>query len=426
MQSKMRTTTETSIPARVSAKDRAVLRDLAIRYREICRSEGNRRALSAWRDLNDLTSRRPLVFSNVHHLMPEIDPHLPDVKVQDESLRPVGRWFQRALWCATLGDDRYVDPWFTVRATLHTHAEGIYGVAPETIHDAQSRGWRHMPVLKHMDDLDRLRATPHRVLDPDPPLARVLDDIFGDILPVHRNRVSIYSVWNMVMGPSAGELFGLEELMLALCEEPEMVHRFMAFARDAILGSFKQCEEAGDWSTADYWYYNTPPHCDDLPVPQAGAYGARLKDLVGFGHAQEFESVSPAMFEEFLLNYQRPILDLFGRVSYGCCDTLDRKLDALGRIPNLTKITAGPLADPACYPEPFGGRAVISWRPLTTLMVSDRLDEQALRRMFREGFAKLRGCQVELHMHDLMTVRGDIPRILRWTRIAREEAENQT
>lgn len=407
----------------VSDKDRAIIRGLASRYAELSGSERNRNALARWRKLNNMKSERPLVQCNVYHLLPEIDPHLPALQVQDKALRNFELRFQRALWCATLGADNYFDPWFTVRAKMFNYEEGIFGVKASTVHDEQSRGWRNMPVLKRMEDLANLKATPHRVLDPDPPIARLAEDIFGDILPVHRSRVSIYHVWNGVIGPAAGELFGLEELMLALYESPEMVHSFMAFARDAIISSFKQCETAGDWSTADYWYYNTPPHCDALPDPQAGVYGARLKDLVGFCHAQEFESVSPAMYEEFLLSYQRPILDLFGRVSYGCCDTLETKMDALSSISNLTKITAGPLADPGRYPELWGKRAVISWRPVPTLMISDHFNEQALRQQFRDGFEKLKGCQVELHLHDLMSVRGDISRIFRWAQIAMEEAE---
>ncbi len=56
-------------------------------------------------------------------------------------------------------------------------------------------------------------------------------------------------------------------------------------------------------------------------------------------------------------------------------------------------------------------------------MVSDTLDEDALRKMFRKGLEKLRGCHVEVHLHDLMTVRGDVSRIKRWAEIASEEAE---
>jgi hypothetical protein len=407
----------------VSDRDRLIIRELASQYAELSNSDRNRSARERWRSLNNLRSSRPVVTCNVFHMLPEIDPHLPASRVEHEELRQVELWFNRALWSATLGDDHYFDPWFKVRAKMSVQPGGVWGVSPEVVHDEASRGWRNMPVLQRMEDLDKLKPNPHRVLDPDPPLARMAEDIFGDILPVHRNRVSVYHVFDGIIGAAAEALFGLEELMMALYENPEMVHRFMAFARDAVISNFKQCEAAGDWSSADYWYYNTPPHCDALPDPQAGAYGARMKDLVGFSHSQDFEAVSPAMVEEFLVNYERPILELFGRVCYGCCDTLDRKLDALARIPNLTKITVGPLADPACYPELFGSRAVISWRPMPTLMISEKLNEQALRQQFRDGLDKLKGCHVELHLHDLMTVRGDLSRLFRWSQIALEEAE---
>lgn len=406
-----------------SKQDRATLRDLATRYAELCHSERNRQALARWRAMNNLNAPRPLVACNTYHLLPEIDPLLPEVRCTTEALQSVERWFQRALWTAGIEDDRFLDPWFTVRAEMFTHPEGLWGVQLKTVEDPGSRGWRELPVLARMEDLDRLKATEHKVLDPDPPLARMAEDIFGDILPVHRNRVSIYHIWNGVISPSAGGLFGLEELMLALYEEPEMVHRFMAFCSQAIVENYKQCEDAGDWSTADYWYYNTPPHCDALPDPQPGTYGARLSDLLGFCHGQEFESVSPGMFEEFLLNYQRPILKLFGRISYGCCDTLDTKLGALSSLSNLGKITIGPLADPSRYPECFGNRAVLSWRPVPSLLAGERFNAELQRKRIREGFEALRGCQIELHLHDAMTMRGDPDRLHQWTRIAREEAE---
>lgn len=409
-----------------SNTDKDIIRGLANRYAEMTNGYENRAKLSRWRALNNLQSERPLVFTNVHLLGPDIDPHLPEQKVENQELREVERWFHNALWRSELQDDRYFDPWFTIRAEMFEQPEGLWGIKPKMVKDESSRGYREFPVLERMEDLDALKATPHRILNPDPPLAQALEDIFGDILPVHRNRVSIYHIWNSVLGPSAGGLFGLEELLMALYTEPEMIHRFMKFCSEAIIKNFKECEESGDWSTADYWYYNTPPNCEDLPDPKANSYGAEMKELTGFGHGQEFDAVSPEMFKEFLLDYQRPILDLFGRVSYGCCDTLDNKLEILSTIPNLTKITAGPLADPSRYPELFAKKAVISWRPITTLMASFSFDEDALRKIIRDGLEKLKGCQVEIHLHDLMTVCGDVSRIYRWAEIASEEAVRAT
>ncbi len=133
--------------------------------------------------------------------------------------------------------------------------------------------------------------------------------------------------------------------------------------------------------------------------------------------------MSPAQHEEFLLNYQIPIMELFGKITYGCCDTLDNKLDILSRIPNLAKIVSGPLSDPARYPEAFGDDCVVSWRPIASTIACEHFDEDRQREQLREGLEKLRGCQVEVHMHEPMTVSNDISRISRWAEIARQEAE---
>ena len=407
-----------------SDKDRNILRALAEQYREICDSDANRSKMARWRNLNNLTSDRPMVYCNTGLLAGEIAPHLPACRVEDPELRGVEWWFQKMLWEQTIGDDRVFNPWYTVRAPMFAHPEGIWGIAPNRVRDEQSRGWRDIPVLTKMEDLDKLRATEHRVIDPDPPLAGRLRDIFGDRLPVHVNRSTIYPVWGGTdLSEAPGSLFGIEELLYLLLDAPEMIHRFMAFTRDAVLANLKQGEAAGDWSTADSWYYLTPPQCDALPDPQPNSHGARLTDLAYFSHAQEFEGVSPAQYEEFLLNYQMPIMELFGKITYGCCDTLDNKLDLVRRIPNLTKILAGPLSNPARYPERFGEDCVISWRPLGSIVSGLHFNEDQQRAQLREGLEKLKGCQVEVHMHEPMTVQNDIQRISKWAEIAIQEAE---
>lgn len=408
-----------------SSDDRAVLRELAGQYRQLCESERNRQLIAAWRKLNNMEPCRPMIYANCGLLGSEIAPHLPDRRVVDDELHRAERQLQWALhWSATLGDDRVFYPWFPVRAEMFRHPEGPWGVALDQVRDEASRGWRCLPVLKTIEDLARLKATEHRVTDPHPPLARKLEDLFGDILPVHVKRSTVYGVWGGTdLSEAAGKLFGLEELLTALYTNPRMIHEFMAFTRDAVLANLIQGEAAGDWSTADSWYYLTPPYCDDLPDPAANSHGAKLTNLAYFTHAQEFDAVSPEMFEEFLLRYQLPILERFGRIAYGCCETLDTKLDMLREIPNMTKVLSGPLSDPACYPEKLGDRRVISWRPVGSIIASKRFDEQSQRKQLREGLAKLRGCNVEVHMHEPMTVHNDIQRVLTWARIAKEEVE---
>jgi len=409
----------------VSDNDRTVLRDLAKRYMELCESDRNKALKEEWRRLNNMQPCRPMIYVNDGLLTDEITPGLSGRRVEDDRLAvPERRLKWSVEWSAALGDDRVFNPWLTVPAPRFSHPEGTWGVAPDKVYDDVSRGWRNMPVLKTMEDLKKLKATEHRVLDPSPPRARMLEDILGDILPVHVARHTIYGVWGGTdLCQAAGALFGLEELLMALYTDPEMIHAFMAFTRDAMIANLKQGEAAGDWSTPVSAYYLTHSFCDDLPDPSPDSYGAKLKDVAWFFHAQEFDGVSPAMFEEFLFNYQFPIMELFGRVAYGCCETLDTKLDVLKRLPNMRKILSGPRSDPACYPETYGKQCVISWRPVTTIIASEHFNEDAQHKQIREGLAKLSGCNIEVHMHEPMTVQGELERVKTWVRIAREEVD---
>lgn len=405
-------------------KDISILRDLVMRYKELCESDRNRENISLWRALNSGRPIRPMIWCNVGLLGPDIEAALPDHGIEDKELAGAARHFQKMLWIATIGDDRVFDPWFTARAEMLVHPEGIWGVSRRTVRDPSSRGWRDMPVLRNLDDLQQLRATRHKVLNANPPLAQRLTDIFGDILPVHINRSTVYPKWGGTdLSEAAARLLGLEELLYALYENPEMVHRLMAYMRDAVIENVRQGEKDGDFSTAETQNYMVPAFCDDLPDPLDHTYGTKLNQLCFFTHAQEFESVSPRQHEEFVLEYQIPIARLFGKVNYGCCETLDTKLDILRRIPNLNKVAAGPRSEVGVYPEQVGGECIISWRPNAAPMVCDGFDPNRVRRLLRDGLEKTRGCAVEVHLHEPMTVEGDLSRVSKWSAIAIHEAE---
>jgi hypothetical protein len=89
----------------------------------------------------------------------------------------------------------------------------------------------------------------------------------------------------------------------------------------------------------------------------------------------------------------------------------------------MTKILAGPRADPALYPEAFGDQCVISWRPVATPIASEHFNHDVQRQQIRGGLAKLHGCNIEVHMHEPMAVQGELDRVREWVRIVREETE---
>jgi hypothetical protein len=126
------------------------------------------------------------------------------------------------------------------------------------------------------------------------------------------------------------------------------------------------------------------------------------------------------MHDEFLLQYQLPILEHFGMVAYGCCEDLTRKIDMLRQIPNLRRIAVTPRADIAACAEQIGNDYVISWRPNPAEMVCCGFDEDRIRRITREGLEACRGLNVDITLKDIDTVQNDPSRLARWAAITRE------
>ena len=142
-----------------------------------------------------------------------------------------------------------------------------------------------------------------------------------------------------------------------------------------------------------------------------------------FCAAQEFAAVSPAMHEEFLLQYQLPILRPYGLVAYGCCEDLTRKIDMLRRIPNLRRIAVSPMADVARCAAHIGRDYVLSYRPSPSDMVGYGFDEARIRAILRRDLAACRGCHTDVTLKDVETVQRDPTRVRRWVAICRQEVE---
>ncbi len=405
---------------------RDVIRDLATRYMDVCASDRNAEARRLWRDHNSLVKTRPPVICGWYFASGgasgEIAAAMP-VKATEQPYRGLETWLRTRLWGATLGDDTVYYPWYSMRAKMRRPEVGMWGIERRRIRDEVSHGWRNMPVVKEMADLDPLTATPHEVLDDNTPQIQAVRDLIGDILPVHVNKSTVYPIWGGTdLSETAGSLIGMEELMVMLYENPELVHRLMAFTRDSVLANLEKGEAAGDWSTVDGCNYGLPLEVADLPAPQANSHGAALKDLWFFTHAQEFEVVSPAQHDEFLLQYQMPIMARFGLVNYGCCETLDNKIDMLRQIPNLRRILLGPRVDLAKGCKRIGRDYVVSWRP-NPAMVSAGFDAAAIRKTLRQGFADAGDCNIEIMLKEMMTIENDLSRLVKWTEIAKQESE---
>jgi len=160
-------------------------------------------------------------------------------------------------------------------------------------------------------------------------------------------------------------------------------------------------------------------------LPQADFAGhVRLKDLWATASTQIFANVSPAMHEEFALQYESRLLTRFGLSCYGCCEPLHHKVEIARRhLPNLRRISMSPWADVAAGAEAIGKDLVLSYKPNPAAMAGDTWDIENVRAGLRDVLEKTRGCSVEVLMKDLHTCHGRPERMWEWTQAALELAE---
>jgi hypothetical protein len=250
-------------------------------------------------------------------------------------------------------------------------------------------------------------------------------DTLGDILQV---RLKTSWWWTMGMTWTLVNLRGLAQIMYDMVDQPEALHRTMAFLRDGHLAKLDTLEQNGLLSlNNDGTYVGSGGFgwTRELPQPDFATAGrVRPIDMWGFGESQETVGVSPAMFAEFIFPYQLPILERFGLNCYGCCEPLDKRWHIVQRIPRLRRVSVSAWANLPRMAEMLGDRYIFSWKPAPADLAMDSFDEDAIRAKLREAFRITRDCRVEAIMKDNNTIRNDPSRVVRWVRIAREEAES--
>ena len=129
------------------------------------------------------------------------------------------------------------------------------------------------------------------------------------------------------------------------------------------------------------------------------------------------------MHDEFLLQYQKPIIEKWGLSAYGCCEDLTEKIDMLRQIRNLRIIAVAPRANVKRCAEQIGRDYVMSWRPNPADVICRGFDEAFIRRTIRENLAAARGCHVHINLKDVYTLEGDTTRLKRWMDVARAAAD---
>ena len=399
----------------MSTSDKTLLRDLARQYLDICRKDIQQERRALWRRHNSLQRTRPLIYVRAFAF-----DEMPQARClcQDPFFREYELYFRRHLFWDSLNDDSIFEPWITVRATHRCTGWGVD--IPRHFSEDPHGAFKVDYPLKQPEDIERLRAPRHEI-DKAATAAntRRLQEAIGDLIPINVDRAPVYRMWAGDISTDLGYLRGIEHFMMDMCDNPEWLHRLAAFMRDGVLHAQEQAEAAGDWGLGAH-QNQAMPYAEELRNPAANVNGVKRKELWGYMAAQEFTSVSPEMHNEFLLQYQLPILKAFGLVAYGCCEDLTRKIDMLRQIPNLRRIAVSPFADVARCAEQIGDDYVLSYRPSPADMVSYDFNPDRIRRILRRDLEACRNCHTDITLKDVETVQGDPDRVRRWVALTRE------
>lgn len=399
--------------------DVTMLRDLAKQYMEVAQQPVQEERRALWRRHNSLVRTKPLIYVRAFAAA-----EMPDcaTRCRDPFWRPLEAHLRQEIYRDRFADDYVVEPWVTVRAAVVTPPDGPWGLPIRWSERVAERGSHIMiPALVRPEDAERL-VPPHHLVD-EAETSRRLErhqDAIGDIVPLDVDRKPAYHMWNGDISTLLTQMRGMQQLMLDMVDRPEWLRGVLAFMRDGILRTHAEAEQAGHWTLSAH-QNQAMPYALELPDPAANSRPAARRELWYYMASQETTLVGPRMFDEFMLQYQIPIMATFGLAAYGCCEDLTQKIGLLRHIPNLRRIAVAPVADVARCAEQIGDEYVLSYRPSPTDMVGYGFDVDRARAIMQADLEACRanGCHVDITLKDVETVQDDPTRVPRWVRLAR-------
>jgi len=398
-----------------------LVRDLARQVAEIAALPVQKQTAELWRRLNRLDPVRPLVMLQNGAWNETLDDS--EAVCTDDFLRGQELHLRRVLyqWQHMPGDMVVED---VVHSPVVVHDPG-FGLGINAVRPDHYFGAAHFePVIVTEADIEKI-GMPAPQVDWEETERRYARhcELYDGILRVERRGVGGF--WFAIFDQYI-QWRGLDQAFLDMVDRPAWLHQVLERMTQGMLGQVEALEAQGALALNNGNSGVGPGglgYTDELP--RADFTGrVRACDMWGHATTQIFAVVSPAMHEEFALQYESRFLSRFGLAGYGCCEPLHHKVALIKRcIPNLRRLSMSPWVDVAAGAEAIGRSLVFSYKPNPAILGGEVWQPEAARAMLVDLLEKTRGCAVEVIMKDLHTCRREPHRMWEWTRMARELAE---
>jgi len=400
-----------------------ILRQLARRVKEISQDPVMEERRRLWLKHASLHGERPMILAESGGVLDELIP-VSRLTCKGEWARNMERNLLNTIFMyENVRDDYVVEPVISYNWHLAMSGYGVEATWHTTSNEGKLASYRwDAPIKSLRDDFGKLRPRTFSVNRESTMAAKAtLEEVFGGILDVRR-RGGFW--WTLGMTWSAINLVGLEGLMMAMYDEPQGLHRLMAFLRDDHLAmlDFVEREELLSLNNRnDYTGSGSLGYTLELPRRHMKpGQPIRTIDLWGLSESQETVGVSPEMFAEFIFPYQLEVIKRFGLSYYGCCEPIHSRWSSICKIPNLRKVSVSPWCDENIMAEACGRKYVYCRKPNPAIISRGQFDEDAIRKDIRTTLRTARHCNVELVMKDVHTVANQPHRLGRWVELARE------
>ena len=396
-------------------KDRAVLRPLAERYSEIAHLDIQRERIDRYYKTISMEEVRPVVLIDEVQ-WGEIDDDRLVIRCENEELWWLERQLRTSLYqWEHFQADFVISPVFRIQKKISSSGFGIQ-LQEDRIEGntgTKTASHKYKDQLSTEDDLELLRI-PEITYDKEGTerSVEVAGDVFMDLMPVESVGTYFgFGIWDYVY-----QLRGVEKFFMDFAMRPDFMHKIARIFLDIGIATARQYQELDLLDAHPLIIHCTPACAKDLPAPDF-AGKVRLKDTWGRGSAQIFSSVSPAMHDEFDLQYAQQVFDTCGLLYYGCCEPLDKKIDILRkRFKNLRKISITPWADPEIAARNIGGDYVLAAKPNPAFVNSPTFNPEPVEKEIRRYLdaCKKYGTTCEIVLKDISTIANNPKNLTRW------------
>jgi len=399
---------------------RETIQGLARRLAEKSATRENQLARQQWTDHNSLHKTRPPVLCRVWEVVFSL---LGRSTAENELERQIEDMLKVLNFKIDLADDQVFEPCLWLPAVFKE--KSLFGLLWEPESSPSGGAYRYKRVLKTLEDVKRIQ-TPDNQIDEraTKEMKERAEDLLDGILTIKIDRMRRFRILNYAY--FAANYLGMDGLLTALAEEPELMHALMRRFQDIHHDYLLTAEREGMLHLncrGDGGIFNGNPLCtENLPQPDFDGGKVRLRDLWVYSDTQELGLVSPAMCEEFFFRYHLPLMKWFGLVNFGCCESHHNKWHLIRQIPNLRRVSVSPWTDLGEAVREMGGRVILNWRVNVSNVVT-QASPQNIRKEIRQGLKVAQGCPIEVFLQDAETVLGHDDILHTWVRIAREETE---